>query len=92
MPPNPLRRDDLVITEVYNQLMLYSVEQGAVHVLNLSAKQIWDLCDGTHSSEQMAEALAAAFSVPDGRDLQADVAATLAVFSEKGLLQPSPGF
>ena len=90
-PIYPLRRTDLQASDVVDELILYDEAGRAVHVLNPTARLVWDLCDAQHTSEDMAQALRARFAIPPDRDVLADVTGTLAVFSAKALLQsPKP--
>jgi hypothetical protein len=83
----PLRKTGLIVAEVDDQAMLYSAEQGIVHVLNATSKVIWELCDGGHSPADMAQALRERFVVGPECDLLHDVLAALDLFAAKGLLE-----
>ena len=85
--PNPTKRDDLLISEIGGDLILYNTADEAVHVLNPTARVVWELCDAQHTADDMAQALRASFDIPPDRDVLADVAETLAAFSTKGLLR-----
>lgn len=87
---NPQRRTDLVVAELVNQSVLYNSQRQLVHVLNGTAKLVWEMCDGQHSPEQMVERLRQEFAVPADRDVLADVLAVLDVFAAKELLA-APG-
>jgi hypothetical protein len=57
-----------------------------VHVLNLTAAAILDLCDGHHSAEQITASLAAATSMqPEA--ISGDVDAALKHFAELEILE-----
>ncbi len=82
----PQRKPDIMANDLGEQMALYSVEGKAVHVLNPTAKLIWDLCDGEHSLEDIEAAIRSSFAVPEGHDVQAAVRRTVHELSEKGLL------
>jgi pyrroloquinoline quinone biosynthesis protein D len=47
-----------------DEVVILNRETGEVHRLNHTASYIWDLCDGTHTAQQIAEQLASAFDEP----------------------------
>jgi hypothetical protein len=80
----------MTVREIGDETMLYSADEKAIHVLNPTAKVIWDLCDGKHTVEEMERAVKASFSVAEGYDAAADIERTLKVFANKGLLEKMP--
>lgn len=84
----PKRKSEIVIEELGGETLLYHPENRAVHVLNDTAKLIWDLCDGAHTVAEIERSIRDAFSVPETEDVQQDVLNTLALFNAKGLLCP----
>ena len=70
---NPNRRLDIIVKDVGGETLLYSSDQQVLHVLNSTAKLIWDLCDGKHSLVEMEEALRSSFSVPADHDVMSDI-------------------
>jgi hypothetical protein len=82
----PQQRPNIMANDLGEQMALYSVEGKAVHVLNPTAHLIWDLCDGEHSLEDIEAAIRSSFSVPEDRDVQADIRRTIKELSDKGLL------
>lgn len=83
----PLHRSDLLASELEHELVLFDEADEVVHVLNTTAKLVWELCDARHTIDDIAQALRAQFAIPSDRDVLADVTETLALFSAKGLLQ-----
>lgn len=68
------------------ELFLYSEEQELGITLNQSSKQIWQLCDGTHSLNEIATAISQ--SLGCSREiLLEDIYATILKFQESGLLE-----
>jgi hypothetical protein len=84
---NPIRHPDILLQEAGEETLLYSPEGRAVHVLNLTARAIWERCDGQHSIGDIVQELRASYAVPPEYDVEGDVRRTLEVFAEKGLLQ-----
>ena len=85
----PLRRPDILSKQAGRETILYRANSEAVHILNSTAQFIWNLCDGTHTAEEIGAALQANFAVPPDRDVLNAVRQTLDVFAEKDLLNPS---
>ena len=83
---NPIRNSDILLQEAGEETLLYSPEGRAVHVLNPTARFVWDRCDGQHSVGDLAQALREQFSVAPVHDLEGDVRRTLETFAEKRLL------
>ena len=83
----PLQASDLLASELEGELVLFNSAEEVVHVLNPTAKLVWDLCDGQHTTDDIAQALRAHYAIPPDRDVLADVTETLGVFSAKGLLR-----
>ena len=86
-PTKPTRKPDVIVQDVGNGALLYSAEGKVVHALNLSAKHIWELCDGKHTTWDMVRALRASFSTAPEHDVARDIRRTLGVLADKGLLQ-----
>jgi hypothetical protein len=82
----PTRRSGIVAKKVGHEIILYGNTEEAIHILNPTAKLIWDLCDGEHTPADMEQLIRTQFSVPPERDVIADIASTLKIFSEKRLL------
>ena len=80
--------DHVLVTELDGNISLYDPRRAEVHVLNVTASQIWRLLDGSRSIEDVVEVLADAYSL-DPVEVQAAVAATVSTFVERGLLDGS---
>ncbi len=83
---NPKRKPDVMMKSVGNESLLYRADDKSVHVLNSTAKLIWDMADGTNSLADLEQAIRTNFSVPDEYDLSKDLRQALEAMSEKGLL------
>lgn len=84
----PHRRGELIQSAGSEGWTVYEPETDSLHVLNASAKAIWDLCDGSTSPEEMS----AAISELTGLELKAarrDVEAALVALTDLRLLEPS---
>jgi PqqD family protein of HPr-rel-A system len=57
-----------------------------VHVLNNTAARIWELCDGSHSLEQIAASLCEQYDVSE-EEAGTDVRNTLEKLAKLGVIQ-----
>jgi len=87
--PLPARKPAVIVQRGGPHTLIYDPDTDAVHVLNPTAAAIWEGCDGRRTPAELAARLAAAFADTAGRDLMADVEATLAILAARGLLCPS---
>jgi hypothetical protein len=85
----PTRKLDLTVKVIGGETLLYNGNEKAIHILNPTAKLIWDLCDGEHMLEDMEQEVRASFSIAEERDVAGDIRRTLEVFADKGLLENS---
>lgn len=81
--PTPNR--DVSLQRVGQEAILHDRRNGRAHVVNESAAQIWELCDGQNSLDQIVSAFAATYALP-ATDVQADVQYILAKFHELRVL------
>jgi PqqD family protein of HPr-rel-A system len=84
----PVRTPGIVVQDVGDEILLYSAEGKAIHVLNPTARRIWELCDGEHTTADLVQALQASFSIGAEHDVTTDIRRTLADLAARGLLQP----
>ena len=83
----PIRKKDVIVQTLGHETFLCNAGWKAVHVLNSTAKLIWELCDGSHTLKDMEQAIRTNFSVARGRDVSGDIQKILEVFSNKELLE-----
>ena len=81
-----IRKPGMLVQDLGGEMLLYSAREEAIHILNPAAWRIWELCNGEHSVEDMAQVIRVSFSVPDGSDVVGDIQQTLEVFASKGLV------
>ena len=82
----PIPNKDVLLQRVGQEAILNDRRNGRAHVINESAAQIWELCDGQHTFEQIVSAFASAYALPVA-DVQADVQYILAKFHELRVLE-----
>ena len=85
LPPYPRRVDAILDYEVQRDLALYDPRSDIVHMLNLTASIVWDLCDGTRSVQQIAQELAEIYGM-DAPRLETDVRQIIAEFHDTGVI------
>lgn len=86
-PTNLVQKPDIIFKEIGGETLLYSADEKAVHVLNATARTLWELCDGEHALEDMERAIRAQFSVADEQDVSGDIQRALEALADKGLLE-----
>jgi hypothetical protein len=82
---HPQRRGELVQSASSDGWTVYERETDSLHVLNDSARAIWELCDGRTSPREMAGAIADLTGL-ELEDAQRDVETTLGRLHELGLV------
>lgn len=85
--PRPRIKPSLIAKQMDSETVLFDPESGAVHTLNPTAWLIWQLCDGRHSLEDMAEVVRRDFSAGEGADVSDDIRRTIERFRKEGLLE-----
>lgn len=77
--------DGVTEVEVEGAAYLHSVETNDVVVLNQTASDVWFLCDGSSSAQEIVDRLAQAYDLPQ-EQIKDDVLTTIASFRRAGLL------
>ncbi|GIU91959.1 MAG: hypothetical protein KatS3mg011_0865 [Acidimicrobiia bacterium] len=79
-------RPHILEEEVDDDLVLYDPSRESVTVLNTTAADIWRLCDGSLTLDEVVERLAAAYGT-SAEQIRGDVARTVGRLVEEGLLE-----
>lgn len=82
----PIRRDDLLVREVEDENVIYDHLNNSIHSLNITARFIWDFCDGRHNLSEIVKEITGKFNVDSDTALK-DLNNTLRKFKENHLLQ-----
>lgn len=69
-----------------DELVLYNADTRHIHILNDTARFIWDLCDGHHSPADIEHLLRANFDLTPGFDALNDIKETIDALITKQLL------
>lgn len=85
----PRRRDDVVLRDDDNRSVLAVPEQDDVAVLNLTARAVWELCDGATTIEELTAALCEIFAVTP-EQAATDVKHALKTMDAAGLVEWAP--
>lgn len=83
----PVRREGIFLQDIGREALLYSVRGKIFHVLNPTARLIWELCDGEHTIEDMEQAIRNRFYLTKKYDVTGDILRVLKFFRSKGLLE-----
>lgn len=85
MSDRPLRRGEIIQSETTEGWTIYESSTDSLHLLNASAKAIWDLCDGATTPSEMAGAISEVTGVPVD-EARGDVDAALSQLRILGLI------
>jgi hypothetical protein len=80
-PPPP----HIIETEVRGDISLYDAQNERVLVLNGTASDVWRLCDGEQTADDIVQLLAKAYKVP-AQQITLDVRRTIRQLIEEGFL------
>lgn len=83
----PTRNPDVLLKDMGGETLLYNSGRKEVHIINPTARLVWELCDGEHSLQSIEQSIHNHFSISEEQDIQGDVMRTLDLFRSKGLLQ-----
>ena len=81
----PRRNEECAGTDLGDEMLFYDHDGGPVRVLNAAEREIYLLCDGNRSVDQLSEAFATVYGLDPGRATQ-DTHKTLAELVELGLV------
>ncbi|MGE0704208.1 MAG: PqqD family protein [Vicinamibacterales bacterium] len=85
-PKIPVRDPQCLLEHLDENVLIYHPRLTKTIHLNQSAAIVWDLCDGTRSVQEIADALVQVF--PDAAaDIREDVDATLQRFADEGAIE-----
>jgi len=76
----------VIETEIEGEISLYDPASEQVTILNGTASDVWLLCDGGHSIEEIKDLLAASYGTTR-EAVSEDVERTIAEFRTAGLLE-----
>lgn len=82
----PQTRVDVRTVEIGSELFVYDDRKRLQHHLNSTARRIWELCDGTHSVDEIVAEIRRLFPGEPEERVRADVERTLELMRERELL------
>jgi len=77
---------DIETKELGDELMLYHTERDEIHVLNPTARLVYECHRQGHSLPETERALRERFRVPQEQDVRKELEACLAYLRDKGLI------
>jgi hypothetical protein len=76
----------IIETDIKGDISLFDAERNQVVVLNSTASDVWRLCDGEHTLDEIVALLASAYATtPDA--IKDSVTSTIEQLMEEGFLQ-----
>jgi hypothetical protein len=82
---------DIVCREEGDEALLFDPETERVKVLNATGLMLWNLCDGSHSQDDLVQALVTKYPDVGVDTLKADVKRFLTDMLDMELLESIPG-
>jgi hypothetical protein len=82
----PQVRQNVRVMDLGSELMVCDDARELVHVLNTTARRIWDLCDGTHDPDDIVDAVRQLFPEISSERVRQDVEQALKTLEDKELL------
>jgi len=79
--------EGLTIQDLGTELMLYDARKDKVHILNPTARVVWEGLVAAQTDEEIASALRERFSIEPGQDLKTDVRTIINELRQKGLIK-----
>jgi hypothetical protein len=76
---------NIIETEIKGEISLFDSVNNQVIVLNSTASDVWRLCDGEHTLDEIVRLLASAYQT-DPDTIRADVSSTVQQFVDEGFL------
>lgn len=83
----PQQIEGIQSQDLGDETMLYDTRTENVHVLNSTARAIWNLCDGVRTVDDIQAALAGEYTEIDPAQVVQDVQDTIADFAQKKLVK-----
>jgi hypothetical protein len=87
MLSKPMRKSGITSRTIGHETILSNDTEKAIHILNPTAKLVWDLCDGQHGLEDMEMKMRSSFTVSAEYPVSEDIRKILLVLDQKGLLE-----
>jgi hypothetical protein len=84
----PRIRPDISVADIDGEAVVYDPNGEHLHYLNHSAALVLDLCDGTATMKQMAQAIADVYEMPPD-DVEKQVRTTVRELRRRVLLEPT---
>ena len=81
----PKKNEKILLRDMKDGIILYDVDRGKAHVLNLFASYIWDHCDSQHSVKEIIETIEEELKELK-KDHSKEVISTLKQFAKEGLV------
>ncbi|MCA9254345.1 MAG: PqqD family protein [Phycisphaerales bacterium] len=84
------RREGLQVFPLDDEAIVYDLARDTVHYLNITARRVWECCDGVRTPADIARILAAELSdsrADGGGDLHRDIESAVEALRNDGLLR-----
>lgn len=69
-----------------SELLVFDEQRDAYHLLNSTARVVWELCDGSHDLDQIISEIARVYPTIASETIRMDVERTIEVFLESQIV------
>lgn len=80
------KNENLLLREVENETFLYDPSSDLIHVLNKTALQVWKLCNGKYSSEDIIQLIARQYQIPS-QQIESGILRIISKFEQLRLIK-----
>ncbi len=82
----PQARVDLKSVDLESELLIYDERRRLVHLLNSTARHIWQMCDGTHRVDEITSEVTRLFPEQPLSQVQRDVEQALSSMESQDII------
>ncbi len=82
----PKACDDVILQDLGDEALLYDARKENVHVLNRTARFVWDMCDGNNTIADIKKSMQEQYDTISVDELTADLTAILQEMQQKNLI------
>ncbi|MFN7964608.1 MAG: PqqD family protein [Acidobacteriota bacterium] len=82
----PQARVDLKSVDLESELLIYDERRRLVHLLNSTARRIWQMCDGTHRVDEITSEVTRLFPEQPLSQVQSDVEQALSSMESQDII------
>jgi hypothetical protein len=83
----PCRRESITFKKLEDRMIIHNPKTKLVYLLNKTASEAWNLCDGNHAISDIENNFIKQYSVVPKHDMHSDIVEIIESFEKEGLLK-----